>query len=344
MASIDLLTPIVPEKAWHPNFAALIARGNKWNSAVLNDWSEGLVDRDGKFAQEFQTTFNACFWELYLNAVLRKRGLTVNFDSPSPDFAVTAPWSLTIEAVIASHAHGSLPEYRSADAQVPDDLNELNREAILRLSNALHSKYKMYMTHYAAKPHVSGRPFVIALAPFDRPHFTMSCQRAIEALLFNYYVDEDKYTAAGQPDSPISKTTLQAVRKDNGAAVELGLFQSNAMQEVSAVVFSTCATWGKLRALSDDPNPNIFFTALRLNPQSSMPHKITVPKREYRESLLDGLRVYHNPYALHPLDPAVFRSDEVFQSYWCRDIGDWVYEQKEGQLLFRTVFTHECEG
>lgn len=344
MAPMDLLTPIVPKETWHPNFAALVNRGNKWNFAVLNDWSTGLVDRDGKFVEEFQTTFNACFWELYLNAVLRERGLSVNFDSSSPDFAVTAPWSFTIEAAIASHAHGGLPEYRRADAQLPDDLNEFNREAVLRLSNALHSKYEKYKTYYAAKPHVSGRPFVIALAPFDRPHFTMSCQRAIEALLFNYYVDEERYLAAGQPDSPIPRTTLQSVRKDNGAVVELGLFEGGSMPEVSAVVFSTCATWGKLRALSDDPNPNIFFTALRLNPHSSMPHKIQVRKQDYRETLLDGLRVYHNPYALHPLDPAVFRSDEVFQSHYCHETGEWIHEQAEGQLLFRTVLTHEGEG
>lgn len=276
--------------------------------------------------------------------MLRERGLSINFDSPSPDFAVTDPWSFTIEATIASHTHGSLPEYQRADAQLPDNLNKLNREAILRLSNALHSKYKKYKTHYSTKPHVSGRPFVIALAPFDRPHFTMSCQRAIEALLFNYYVDEEKHFASGQPDSPIPGTTMQLVRKDNGAVVELGLFQGRSMPEVSAVVFSTCATWGKLRALSDDPNPNIFFTALRLNPDSSMPYKIQARKHDYRETLLDGLRVYHNPYALHPLDPAVFRSQEVFQSHYCHETGEWIHEQAKWQLLFRTVLTHECEG
>jgi hypothetical protein len=79
---MDLLTPIVPEKAWHPNFAALVRRKNEWNAAVLRDWATRFVNRDGKFVEEFQTTFNACFWELYLYAVLRNRKLSVSFESP----------------------------------------------------------------------------------------------------------------------------------------------------------------------------------------------------------------------------------------------------------------------
>lgn len=53
------------------------------------------------------------------------------------------------------------------------------------------------------------------------------------------------------------------------------------------------------------------------------------------EHLLDGLRVYHNPFAEHPLDPAVFGHPAVFQAYWRND--DWVYEQREGILLYRHV-------
>ena len=136
---MDLFKPITPEDAWHPNFAAQMSRPNCWNRQVLEDWATGFVDRDGKFIQEFQTTFNSCFWELYLNAVLRERGLSVDFGFPSPDFVVCGPKPFAIEAVIASHAAGTAPEY--GDGRIPEDLNELNRQAIIRLSNALHSKW-----------------------------------------------------------------------------------------------------------------------------------------------------------------------------------------------------------
>lgn len=42
---MDLFTPIVPEEAWHPNFAALVRHGNEFNAAVITDWAKGLVDR-----------------------------------------------------------------------------------------------------------------------------------------------------------------------------------------------------------------------------------------------------------------------------------------------------------
>jgi len=84
---MDLFTPIVPEEAWHPNFATLVRRKNEWNAAVLRDWATGFVDRDGKFVKEFQTTFNACVWELYLHAVLRNRKLPVNFESHGATYA-----------------------------------------------------------------------------------------------------------------------------------------------------------------------------------------------------------------------------------------------------------------
>src|ERR1043165_8454168 len=119
---MDLTTPIVPEARWHPNFANMVKRPNAWNIAVLNDWATGFKDRDGKFVKEFQTTFNACFWELYVNAVLREYKLSVDWRFASPDFTVTAPGPFTIEAAIASNADGSPPENRRADARLPEEI------------------------------------------------------------------------------------------------------------------------------------------------------------------------------------------------------------------------------
>ena len=37
---------------------------------------------------------------------------------------------------------------------------------------------------------------------------------------------------------------------------------------------------------------------------------------DYHESLLDGLRVYHNPKVTHKLNKDIFRDNDVFQSYY----------------------------
>src|SRR5262245_22525633 len=83
--------------------------------------------------------------------------------------------------------------------------------------------------------------------------FPLTCQRAIEALLFNYYIDEEDYIVGKQTDRPIPRGFLSSVQKDNQAPIELGVFQNRSMPEVSAILFSSCATWGKIRALSQDP-------------------------------------------------------------------------------------------
>jgi hypothetical protein len=62
-------------------------------------------------------------------------------------------------------------------------------------------------------------------------------------------------------------------------------------------------------------------------------------KADYHESLLDGLRVYHNPNATHKLTKDIFRDNDVFQSYYSEEKQDWVYEDRTGLLLFRRVLT-----
>jgi hypothetical protein len=338
---VKLFEPVVPQQLWHPNFAAQIAHRNAWNEAVLTEWAAGLVDRDGKFVQEFQRTFNSSFWELYLNAILRERQCSVDFGFSSPDFAVTAPTPFCIEAAIASNARGGIPEHHHEGAQPPEDLNEFNRHAVVRLSNALQSKYAKFKKQYGLLPHVAGRPFVVAIAPFDRPNFGLQCQRAIEALLYSYYVDEEEWVARGVGNTPAPKASLTSVRKNNTAEIPHGLFLADAMPEVSAVIFSSLATWGKVRAMSADPNPDIHFDALALNMDGPMPHRIVARKADYGERLLDGLRVYHNRGALHPLDPAIFRAEEIMQSYWSSADEKWVHEQHEWQLLARRVLTQQ---
>jgi hypothetical protein len=333
---VNLFEPVVPTEQHHPNFRNLLQAGNGFTLDVLNDWARGFVDRDGKFVTEFQTTFNSSFWELYLNAVLKKYGMPVDFTKARPDFCLPSK-GFNIEATVASNAQASVPEHARLGKAPPPDLNAFNLQSIIRLSNSLAAKYRKYLESYAMLDHVSDRPFVVAITNFDQPFSFMACQRQIEAVLQGYYVDEERYIASNGREGRLEGETLLKVFKDNGSLIDLGLFTTPAYREISAVIFSGCANMGKVRALSSDPSVGIVFTALRLNPASDQPHIIRAQKQRYEENLLDGLRVYHNPYATHPLNPALFRHPSVFQSFY--ESGDWVYEQREGQLLYRSVQT-----
>lgn len=333
---MKLFDPVVAEAKLHANLRSILSSANVYNMDVLQDWARGFVDRDGKFVEEFQTTFNSSFWELHLFAVLKKYGMSVDFSQARPDFCI-ASLGLNIEATIASNAHGAEPEFARLGKMPPSDLNLFNLQTIVRLANSLAAKHRKYIESYSTLDHVKDRAYVVAVTNFDQPFSFMACQRPIEALLYGYYVDEERYIATRGNEGRLQGEELRQVFKDNGSPIELGLFTTPAYREISAVIFSGCATMGKVRALSSDPNPNIVFTALRLNPSSDRPHLIKEPKRRYQESLLDGLRVYHNPFAQHPLDPAFFRHPSVFQ--WYFQDGEEFVEQREGQLLFRCVNT-----
>jgi hypothetical protein len=336
---MNLFAPIVDHALQHPNFKAILASGNGFRMDVINDWARGFVDRDGKFVKEFQTTFNSSFWELYLFATLKQYRLAVDFSFDRPDFHV-ASLGINIEAAIASNAKGAEPEHVWSGPP-PADLNAFNMSTIIRLANALTAKHRKYQTSYAGLDHVRDRAFVVAVTNFDQPYSFLASHRPIDAVLHAYYVDEERFIAGGR-QGPLTGAELAGAVKANGSTVELGLFTTPAYKEISAVIFNGCATMGKVIALSSDPNPNIVFSALRLNTKSSTPHIVQCTKQTYEENLLDGLRVYHNPFALHPVDPAVFRNPSVFQSYFAVD--DWVYEQRDGQLLARHVNTVVPKG
>lgn len=332
---MNLFDLVVAKEKTHPNLLSRLGTNNTYNMAVLQSWAQGFVDRDGKFVQEFQTTFNSSFWELYLFAILKEYGMVVDFSKVRPDFCIPS-LRFNIEATIASHAHGSTPEF-ARRKNLPGDLNLFNLQSMLRLTNSLVAKHRKYIESYSVLDHVKDYAYVVAINNFDQPYSFLACQRPIEAVLYGYYVDEERYIATGGQEGRLQGQELLQIFKDNGSMVELGLFTSPAYQEISAVIFNSCATMGKVRALSADPNPHIVFTSVRLNPSSDRPHVIKEPKQIYQESLLDGLRVYHNPFALRSLEPALFRHPSVFQ--WYFQNSDEFVEQSEGQLLFRCVET-----
>ncbi len=336
---MDLFTQQVEEEKLHPNFKNIFVERNKYALDVLQSWAIGFEDRDGKFVKEFQTTFNSSFWELYLYAVLKKLQCTVSFDYYAPDFNIISPQKFCIEATIASNKSGEKQEHQTNFNEVPDDFNELNRQAILRLTNSITAKFTKYKKSYETLDHTKNKPFVLAVAPFDRPFFNLQCQRPIEAALYGYYVNEQEYKEKNDYSLPLIGYHVDEVIKDNGIPIELGIFNNPAYSSISAVIFSSTATWGKVVALSNNPNLVSIFQAVRQNMNSSVPHYIKETNLTYKESLIDGLRVYHNPYANYKLDKDIFSHPSIFQLYFDESNQQWICQQNDGQLLYRQLNT-----
>jgi hypothetical protein len=88
---MDLFTPVVPQERLHSNFLEITQPERfEFTREVLNNWANGFKDRDNKFVQEFQKTFNSSFWELYLFACFKELGCSSNLSYSSPDFVLTS--------------------------------------------------------------------------------------------------------------------------------------------------------------------------------------------------------------------------------------------------------------
>lgn len=337
---MDLFEPVVEPAHFHPNFTHALNRATQYDRDVLQSWAEGFVDRDGKFIKEFQTTFNSSFWELYLFAALKELGLPVDLRHGAPDFVVGGQSPFCVEAVTASNAATATPEWM-ADAKKLEELElePLLDGATLRLANAVSGKYRKYQDRYAHLGHVADRPFLLALAPFEQPFFWSQNTQAINRVLYTFdRIAPEPHPVTGEVMDAV--TFLDYVEKPNGSRVPLGYFARPGMPEISAVLFSNTATWGKVRALSADPNPNVLFSTLRYAEHAREPEYTVLPRAEYRETLLDGLCVFHNPYASRPLAHTLLDRPGVTQ-YWLPDPEFPIPDAKgtDGSLLQRYLLT-----
>lgn len=126
-------------------------------------------------------------------------------------------------------------------------------------------------------------------------------------------MDEETYLREHpQCEVPLRPQDLPYVEKDSGAKLDLGLFCNDEMSGISAIIQSSAATWSKIRTMSNDPD--VMVEAIYEDRRNGGMRVFIGPNEKYQESILDGLRVYHNPHAKSPLDPSLFDRPEIFQA------------------------------
>ena len=336
---LDLFAPQVERDKMHHNFLTIVEEPYPFARNLIQSWANGFQDRDNKFVKEFQTTFNSSFWELYLFSVFKKYGFLIDFSKDSPDFVITKPYEISVEAVISNNAKNSIPEYeRKIDLKNIPNKEEIVRTATIRLANAILYKYKnKYLESYSQKEYVGDKPFILAVAPFEQPFFWEQTNCAINHVLYGLKGFEFR-NPNNRIATEVTKCILEPfIEKDNGAEIQLGFFADTQMQEVSAVLFSNVATFGKVRALTKNEDPrNMLFAFSKFNAKDVHPCTGILPKQLYSESLESGLCLYLNPFAKYPLPDDFVK---LFPS-WCTfdfemkmPLGD----SKDGELLDRMV-------
>lgn len=337
---MDLFQPIVPNEAQHPNFSNLLLDQYRSVRAVIQEWSKGFQDRDRKLVKEFQTTFNSSFWEIYLFAVFKELGFNVDFSESKPDFILQTPYcSVVVEAVIASNADGSAKEYEVLEVVREGrsiSIDEMVYNASIRLANSLSYKAKKFHTSYFNLSHVVGNPFLIALAPFDQPFAQDQNLEPIINVLYGFrakYMKNEKGDIVGVERDKVTQLT-----KPNGSPIEVPLFKQKTFETIGAVLFSNNATVGKARALTDEDDPFCIFKAIRYNKNGFLPLVEVKKKCDYKESLCDGLHVFHNPYSKKKLDKRTFNKRGIIQHEYLIESDEYVSNYEHGDLIQHFVF------
>ena len=223
-------------------------------------------------------------------ACIRELGGVVDFKHARPDFVASLRGvDLCVEATVAQAPAGGPPAFGQGPPEIPVDLNEFNRDSIVRISSRFTAKSDLYLQRYSTLAHVKDKPFVIALAPFDRPAAQLAHNRPIIAALYGLYFDEEQSMATRS--SRVIRYPLSTVPKSDSVDLPVGFFCDDRYAHISAVIYSPIVGMGKIRALARDPVDQFLFTTFHPNPDSIEPRVRRTPKSDYTEHLLDGLYV-----------------------------------------------------
>lgn len=316
----SLFSPRVPESQFHSNFSVLLKDdSNLEEKKVMEEWAKELLIRDGseKFIKEFQTSFNSCFWEMYLNALFKSWNLEIDYSKPHPDFLISDFGGICIESVIANTEKDGIPESINAGKKTdysvfPNVINEKEyedfiRKSIIRLSNALLYKLRKYNDSYSKENYVKNKPYIIALTPFDRPGFWFQMDEPLLELLYGFR----NKSAINKNLSCEKIERICSIQKDNGSDIDLGIFDDSQWSCVSGVIFSTTATYSKVQALSKSKGNGQYFYYSRYKANSKTSEFGCIPKCEYKETIDDGVKLFINLNAKNPI-PIEF--EELFPS------------------------------
>ena len=166
----------------------------------------------------------------------------------------------------------------------------------------INDKYKK--SKYADLEHVKGKPFVIAIAPFEQNAFFIQNNQAINLVLYGQRIktkiNENKEIMA-------EFVNIDKIDKNQNTQLDVGLFTTDKYKEISAIIFSTTATFSKAIACSD---ANCVIQANTFHIEEGRISK-EVHNEMYFESLLDGLQIHRNPFAEIPLDLKEFSNYEI---------------------------------
>lgn len=306
--SIDFFVPRVPEEKLHSNYRRLAVEDDfSAARSVIRELMRWYEDTDGNFIEQFQTTgFDSRVWELYLFATLNEAGLQVERPSPAPDLLVHSVFGEF--ALEATTIQPSTPAKRgAATPPVPRTLEDLEtyvRHYLpIRYAGPLTAKLRR---EYWSKPPVSGKPLVFAIQDFHAPLSMVYSFPALPIYLYGL-VHAPRRDAAG---TLMVDVTQIARHTWDTKVVQSGFFSLPGAENISAVIFNNSGTLNKFNRIGVGAGFGVDGITLIQSglvwdpdPNASDPTPFErVVVEGHPETWIEGMDVFHNPIALHPLD------------------------------------------
>lgn len=298
-------------------FRALAQPSRHTGAWMLNQLYLALPRPDDNWARDCQTgNFHTRLWEAHLLACFREQGLRVTQDFPSPDFHISNRYGgeAWIEAVTTNSAV-RYDQYGAEPSLPPKDWAEkLIGPAAVRFAKTIRNKLQK---NYQQLPHVTGKPFAIAVADFHAASSMVWSREALPCYLYGRLpkiIERDGERVAVADE-------IRVLLGSEG--IPAGLFASDTCAHLSAIVFSSGCSISKLSrvAISAGAKETDYryvrfgeFYDRTPGALTSIPFCMDVTSAEYKalwepygyEPWSAELEVFHNPFAAHPIPDALF--------------------------------------
>jgi hypothetical protein len=258
-------------------------------------------NQDGSFVEQFQTTaFDARIWELYLWAMLREANLRVEQPKPAPDFLARGlEGDFYVEATTANPPPSDkvVPVPETSEAT----FDYIHNYLPTRFSGPLCAKLDK---RYWERKGVEEIPFVIAIQDFHHELSMTWSQSALFEYLYGVRIEEVDIDGSVQKiEAPV--TSLKWGEKE----LPSGFFKLADSEHVSAVAFNAAGTLTKFNRMGiaagmgdrtvTAQHEGRRFSKANTGEEEAFSILVT---EDYEEDWIDGLTVFHNPNALHPLE------------------------------------------
>lgn len=293
---LNFFKPVVSNEKLNRAFREISIRRKHPGRELLGEMMKWYEDVDGNFVEQFQTTgFDARVWELYLYAAFVELGYAFDRDYSAPDFLCTGiPGKFFVEATTVNP---------STTGPLIEELTEqeyFQNYLPIKFGSALFSKLQK---KYWELPHVGDIPLVFAVQDFHQPYaMTWSTHALIEYL---YGVRPMRLESADGETATIIEdiTSFKVGAKE----VPAGFFLQSEAEHVSAVIANPGGTFAKFDRMGflagfGDRKIQMVRSGTRFLDLATLEmFKTEVHSADYSETWVEGMSVYHNPRALHPL-------------------------------------------